>query len=208
MKLSIALIFVLCFLAAPAGAEELPDARAVLDRFVEVVGSRAALERIETRHFRGTVIQDLAWKEPRHQERSFVAETHADGTVLYAESTERADLPALDTGEPGRKLRWLMHPRFALVVEDFFPDLRTVRREIREGRPVIVLQPASLPREHYSLYFDEFTGLLSHIGFYIDPLDWQETGGVLFPSRVVFGRKGGHTTWVFEEITALPRQVH
>jgi hypothetical protein len=183
-----------------AAADDLPEVEQVLDRFVEAVGGRAALERIEVRRFRGTIVQDLTWKEPQHQETPFVAETGAGGRVRYAESADWADLPELDSGEPRRKLRWLMHPRFALVAEEFFPDLEVTGREVRGGRAVIVLAPEELPYEHYALYFDEETGLLNHIGYHNELPDWRNVDGVLFPGRIVFGRKGGHTTWVFEEV--------
>ncbi len=181
--------------------EDLPDADAVLERFVEAVGGRAALESLDVRRFRGTIVQDLTWKEPTHQETPFVAEAYGDGGIRYAESADWADLPELDNGEPRRKLRWLMHPRFALVVGEFFPNLRVTGREVRNGRSVIVLAPRDLPYEHYALYFDEKAGLLRHVGYHNDVKDWQAFDGVLFPCRWVFGRKGGHTTYVFEQIT-------
>ncbi len=181
---------------------DLPDAGAVLDRFVEAVGGRTALESLDVRRFRGTIVQDLTWTEPTHQETPFVAETDGNGGIRYAESADWANLPRLDTGEPRRKLRWLMHPRFALVVSEFFPNLRVTGREVRDGRRVIVLAPSDLPYEHYALYFDEQTGLLRHVGYHNDVKDWQTFDGVLFPCRWVFGRKGGHTTYVFEKVTA------
>jgi hypothetical protein len=191
----------------PARAEETPTAREVLDRFVDAVGGRAALEQLSIRHYRGTIVQDLSWKDPQHQETPFVAEADTEGRVRYAESASWLGLPEEDDGEPRRKLRWLMHPRFALVIEEFFPDLRVAGRAVREGRPVIVLAPAGLPHEHYALYFDEQTGLLRHMGYHNDVKDWRMVGGVLFPRQWVFGRKGGHTTYVFEEVTEGPAPV-
>ena len=181
-------------------ASDLPDVDTVLERFVEAVGGRATLELIDARRFRGTIVQELSWKVPQHQETPFVAETNSGGRVLYAESPEWVDLPRFDNGEPRRKLRWLMHPRFALVVEQFFPGLQVAGREFRNGRSVIVLAPESLPYEHYALYFDEQTGLLNHIGYHNDIPDWRERDGVMFPTRMVFGRKGGHTTYLFDDV--------
>jgi len=202
-------MLVLCLLfglgAASVGqGAELPTTREVLDRFVAAVGGRAAMEKIESRHFRGTIVQDLSWKDPQHQETPFVAETDAEGLVRYAESSSWQDLPVQDRGEPRNKLRWVMHPRFALEVEQFFPELEVQGREQREDRSVIVLVPRDLPRNHYSLYFDEETGLLAHIGYYNDLEDWQELDGILVPMRWAFSRKGGHTTYVVEEIRTGP----
>ena len=157
-------------------------------------------EDAECRHYRGRIVQDLTWKDPQHTEAPFVAEADAEGRVRYTESAEWEDLPDLDTGEPRRKLRWLLHPRFALVVREFFPELEVRGREVRAGREVIVLAPSELPFEHYALYFDRETALLSHVGYHNDVESWQRVDGVLFPHRWVFGRKGGHTTYLFEEI--------
>jgi hypothetical protein len=124
------------------------------------------------------------------------------GRVFYAESESWEDLPALDRGEPGRKLRWLFHPHFALVVGYFFPDLVVVERQVREGRSVIVLASKQLDFASYALFFDEETGLLSHVGYHNDLVGWRDVGGVMMPERWVFGRKGGHTSYVLEEIVA------
>jgi hypothetical protein len=124
--------------------------------------------------------------------------------VRYAESSRWEDLPGVDSGEPNRKLRWLMHPRFPLVVAEFFPELKVTGRETRDHRSVIVLTPGALPADHYALYFDEESGLLSHVGYYDDLRGWHRVDGVLFPERLVCSRKGGHTTYVFEEVASGP----
>jgi len=187
---------------SPGFAADPPTADEVLGRFVEAVGGRAALEAIDVRHYRGRIVQDLTWKDPQHEEVPFVAEADAEGRVHYAESAEWENLPDLDTGEPRPKLRWVMHARFALVVEEFFPDLEVRGGEVRAGREVVVLAPPELPFEHYSLYFDLETGLLNHVGYHNDVEAWRRIDGVLFPHRWIFGRKGGHTTYVFEEVAS------
>lgn len=185
-------------------AAELPTTEEVLVRFVVAVGGREAMEEVHVRHYRGVIVQDLSWKEPRHQETPFVAESSSGGQVRYAEATSWLGLPTEDDGTPRDKLRWLIHPRFALVVEQFFPDLEVKGRELREGRSVIVLESGPLPREHYALYFDEESGLLAHIGYHTDLRDWRRVDDVLVPMRWVFGRKGGHTTYLVKEVGCGP----
>lgn len=189
-----------CAPAARAG--ELPSVDEVLDRFVEAVGGEEAFEGIDVRQIRGTIVQDLTWGEPPHQETPFIVRSDTWGRVFFAESDSWADLPALDKGEPGRKLRWIFHPRFALVVREFFPDLVVVERQVRDGRRVVVLASKKLDFSGYALYFDEESGLLSHVGYHNDLVGWHDVGGVQMPRRWVFGRKGGHTSYVFEEISA------
>jgi hypothetical protein len=186
------------------GPAPLPGVDAVLERFVEAVGGARALERLTVRHCRGTIVQDLTWKEPTHEETPFVMEADAGGCVRYAESSAWADLPDTNAADLTIKMRWLMHPRYALAVEQFFPGLAVTGKEVRNGRTVVVLAPADRPFEHYALYFDAETGLLNHIGYHNDVTDWREENGVLVPHRVVFGRKGGHTTWVVEECRSGP----
>ncbi len=189
--------------AAAATAGELPTVTAVLDRFVSAAGGTEALRSLEERHYRGTIIQDLSWKDPTREEKPFLAAADADGLVRYAEVADWSDLPAEDA-DLRSKLRWILHPRFALVVEEFFPELRVDRREVREGRDVVVLVPKDLKPEYYSLYFDEESGLLTHIGYHNWLQDWREVDGVLYPHKWVCGRKGGHTTYVWEEVANGP----
>jgi len=188
----------------PMSDADLPTTRAVLERFVAAVGGRTVLERQRVRHYRGTIVQDLTWTDPQHQETPFLAEADAAGCVRYAECGAWADLPDTHAADLEAKLRWVLHPHFALQVEDFFPALMVTGREMRDGRAVVVLTPRDLDPAYYALYFDEETGLLSHVGFHNDLEDWRAEGGVLYPHRWVFGRKGGHTTYVFETVGSGP----
>ncbi|MGD9020770.1 MAG: hypothetical protein PVF46_03170 [Lysobacterales bacterium] len=188
-------------------AGDLPTVGEVLDRFVAAVGGTAALEAIDERRYRGTILQDLSWDEPQHRETPFIAVADAAGTVRYAETGDWSELPQIDAVDLQAKLRWVFHPRFALVVEDFFPGLRVDRREMRAGRKVVVLVPEGLKPEYYSLYFDEETGLLNHVGYHNDLGDWRAMDGIRHPHRWVFGRKGGHTTYTWREVISRPPTV-
>ena len=191
--------------AALAQTAEAPlTVDAVLTRFAAAVGGRDALTRVDRRFYDGMIVQDLSWTEPRHQETPFLATADAGGLVRYAEADAWSDLP--DTVATGldTKLRWILHPHFALRVEEFFPHLSVSGREIREGRPVVVLAPRDLRFAHYALCFDEESGLLTHVGYYVRLEDWREEDGVLYPHRWVFSRKGGHTTYVVAEMGTGP----
>lgn len=196
----ITLITFLILRSTTLPANELPTTEAVLDRFVQAVGGSEALDVFGERHYRGIIIQNLSWTEPHHRETPFLASGDAEGKVRYAEVSDWADLPAGDATNLRTKLRWIFHPHFALVVESFFPGLRVDRREVRDECNVIVLVPGNLKPEYFSLYFDEDSGLLSHVGYHNWLTDWREVDGVRYPHRWVFGRKGGHTTYILEEI--------
>jgi hypothetical protein len=195
----LATVMVLCG-AGLVLAEDLPTKEEVLNRFEKAVGGKDALSTRSEIMVEGTIINDLSWKEPNYTETPFRARSDRDCQVLYAETTDWEDLPHEDSGQPQVKLRWLMHPAFASVIEDFFPDLRVIGREIRNDRPVVVLSPVGHDPTHYNLYFDETTGLLSHIGYYDDLVDWREIHGVMFPRKFVSSRKGGSTTYRFDVV--------
>lgn len=160
-------------------AEELPSLEEVLGYFIVAVGGADALQGIDERHYRGTIVQDLDRDKPQHRETPFMAVADATGKVRYAEGNDWPELPDEDAVELQAKLRWILHPRFALVVGDFFPGLSVERREVRNGRDVLVLVPKGLKPEYYSLYFDEETGLLNHVGYHNELGDWRELNGVL-----------------------------
>jgi len=190
--------------AQDAATEPLPTVDQVLARFVDAVGGRDALAAQGARHYSGTIVQDLTWTDPQHQETPFVADADSAGAVRWAESRAWSDLAAVAAEQPQDKIRWLLHPQNALRVEEFFPELSVTGREVRDGRTVVVLAPRALDYAYNALYFDEETGLLSHVGYHNDLQDLQPRDGVLFPQRWVFGRKGGHTIYVFDVVAAGP----
>lgn len=204
MKRMLLGIGVVLGVAGMAKAGDLPTVEEVLDCFVEAVGGREVLLERDQLCFAGTIVQDLSWKDPQHSEVPFKACGSQDGQFFYVESDSWADLPEEDIGEPRAKLRWVMHPAFALVVEDFFPDLEVIEIQQRAGREVVVLAPRDMKFGNYALYFDRETGLLNHLGYHNDLEDWRKVEGVLRPHVFVFGRKGGHTTYHFEDFRESP----
>ncbi len=183
---------------APASAADAPTVADVLARFVAAVGGEEALQKVETRRSHGRIVQDLTWTDPNHQETPIVIVADASGEIRYAESTDWAALGRATDSDLNLKLRWLFHPRYALVVQDFFPDLEMKGVQERDGRQVVVLDSPHLEFAYYALYFDLETGLLSHMGYHNEVGSYRSVDGVLYPHRVVFGRKGGHKTYVLD----------
>ena len=188
----------LIFAAVPVRADDLPAVEEVLARFVAAVGGQDALRQVDVRRCRGTIVQDLTWTDPTHQETSFVVTADTAGTVYYAESDDWADADPEAGAGLRSKLRWLFHPRYALAMQEFFPDLEVMEVQEREGRQVVVLCSPDQKFAYYALYFDMETGLLNHIGYHNQVTDYRPVDGVLYPHRAVFGRKGGHTTYVIQ----------
>nr|MEE4268702.1 hypothetical protein [Candidatus Krumholzibacteria bacterium] len=203
-KVAMAMSFV-AVLVGLSQAQVLPEKEEILARFVTAVGGVEALNSRSSVDYAGTIVQDLSWKDPTHSETPFRARADATGKVIYAEGVGCADFPEQDSGTLGRKLRWLMLPDFALKIETSFPELQVQGRQLWQGRQKIVLVPENLDPTYYTLFFDEESGLLTHIGFYVELSDWRSVEGVLFPHRFSTSRKGGHTTWMLDEVTATKK---
>ena len=215
-RMAIAIALLSHLSAAPPAAADETTARGVVDRFVEAVGGRAAVETLRTRVVLGRVIDDLSWKEPRRRITPLGAWSTAGGKLLIAtlgrtgirrEWTDGAhawvqDGPSVERREDiRRKFGWLYDPRGFIRVEEHFPGLRLRGVEQRENRDVYALEPGDeLDPLHYTLYFDVATGLLTGIGHYWVLDDWRDAGGVLFPHRIVCSRKGGSTSFVYDGV--------
>ena len=174
-----------------------PSADEILDHYVQAVGGRAALEKLNSRVSRGTVeLQSMG----------------LNGTVeIYEQAPRKAalimNLPGLGTiqrtfdGVGG----WLQDPLEGYIEfppalanrvgdqSDFHRELRF--RELNPGLAVIgkekvgereafVLQPRSLGAAGEKSYFDVLTGLLLRKGrVYYD--DYREVDGVKLPFKTI-----------------------
>lgn len=215
-RIAIAIALLSLLLAAPPAAADETTAGEVIERFVEAVGGRAAVETLQTRVILGRVIDDLSWKEPPLQITPLGAWSTGGGELLVAtlgrtgirrewtngEGTWVREGQAVERhDEIGRKFRWLYDPFGFIRIDDYFAGLRVRGIERREDRDVYALEPGGdLDPLYYTLYFDVASGLLTGIGHYWILADWRDAGGVLFPHRIVCGRKGGSTTFVYDQV--------
>ncbi len=219
-------------LAMPGGiqADEcqpdtLPTLEEILERYIEAVGGREAIELATTRVVRGRLIDDRPYRGPV---QVFALEAYSAVpnqwlcVVRYAEGTHRegfdgesgwrqtAEGVARDNGLGEAKLAWLLNPQGALRLQDYFPNMVLKGREVLDARAVYdVLGERSVSAyvvetardsDHYDLYFDAESGLLIRIGYYWYLKDYREVDGVKLPTRVIMSRKGGSTTYVFDEV--------
>jgi len=193
-----------------------PTVDEVLQRHVEACGGREAIEALSNRHCRGRVVTDLSWTDPRVTEARFEAWTGIPDRYRMVSSTKEGEILEVYDGRAGwkrdatgiqqddklgrSKLAWLLNPRNALRLQEYFPELRVTGRSERAGRAVWNVESATRNPAHWLLSFDVETGLLAHIGYYWDLEDFREVDGVLFPFRVVCSRKGGSSTYYFDEV--------
>jgi hypothetical protein len=100
-----------------------------------------------------------------------------------------------------RRWRFVLDPQGPLRIREYFAGLKLTGVTDLEGRSVYVVE-SDRSHEHYTLYFDVESGLLTGIGYYWHLQDYRAVDGALVPHRVVAGRKGGSVTYAFEEIVA------
>ncbi|MGD9547477.1 MAG: hypothetical protein AB7V45_07990 [Candidatus Krumholzibacteriia bacterium] len=186
--------------AAWAGDGLLPDAETVLQTSIEAMGGRDAILAVETRHYRGRRVDDLGSKDPPVTETVLEIWATADGEILVKETAAGEEPVVRDLAGSLDKLAWLLHPHGPLLVGAYFPDLVVKERVQRHGRWVDVLESPGLDGTSWSLAFDVETGLLNHIGYSWDLLDYRPEGDVNFAHTIVTSRKGGSSTFFFEEI--------
>lgn len=197
-----------------AAAENIPTVEQILERYVEAVGGREALEKLETRVCVGKAITDLLSREqPIYESHYFKAvskipdcchtEEWTDGGI-YVEGYDGTIGWAKDrcgVREDERigkwRLNWALNPQFALRIEQYYPDL-----ELTGTIPVrdMVVYSLESPALHRPLYFDTATGLLVGFGYNYEIHDYREVDGVLIPHRLIESRKGGSTLYEFDEV--------
>lgn len=196
--------------AAPESAEQ------VIERYIEAVGGREAVEGLSTRTLTGYLIDDLSWHEPPVDSQRLVCRAGSDNRyVVEYTGREGTELEGFD-GEAGwrldfegvlhsnpdaesSKLAWLVNPHHALCISEYFPNPKLEGTREVEGR-VCYAVGNDRPVEYYTLYFDTETGLLHAIGWHWLFDEYREVDGVKLPHRIVCGRKGGSSTYVFESI--------
>jgi hypothetical protein len=199
-----------------AAERDLPSVGQVLERYIEAVGGREAIEKLTTRVCRIKQIHDLSWTDPKVQKVQMETYAKAPHLIVWKEQKPTGDrLEGYDGknfwhSEGGEtvirektiplKHRFIFDPRGSLSVEYYFPNLSVESIEMIKDRKCYKLQPEGLKEAHFSLFFDVETGLLVRIGYYWDLEDYREIDGVKMPFKITMGRKGGSSTFVLQSI--------
>ena len=189
----------------------------VLDNYIEALGGRSAIENLDTRVCSGRVITDLpSRKPPVYEDLAF--DGVADSAGCYRLNHNRPDLidrvgfdgvhgwghkgdsVRISDYDARSKLAFLLNPRGPLHIRDYFPGLKLTGTSSHYGGAAYVLEPSDLKMEYYSLYFDVESGLLVGIGYHWAIEDYRSVDGVMIPHKIICGRKGGSTTYVFRKI--------
>lgn len=199
-----------------SAAESLPSLASILERYVEALGGREAIVRLETRRCSGWLVTDLPSRRPPVFEKlemetysalpdrwllvgrdsSGVLKNGFDGEVGWDQTlTELRPEPRMERG----KLAFLINPQGALRIEAYFHDMVVTGTTEWDGRRCYAVE-SDRKASSYTLYFDEETGLLNRIGYHWLLKDYREVDGVKFPFVIELSRKGGTTTYIFEKV--------
>jgi len=214
-NLLVVIIPIIIILSVALRAETpLPSVDEILNRYIDVLGGREAIEKIETRVISGKVTTDLTSRKYSIYEVHYfeayskipdmmytITYTDAgnfergyDGRIGWVKDRCGVEEKA-DSGK--RRLDWLLNPQNALRIEEYYPSLTVKGTERVRGMEVYVLES---PELHRPLFFEIKTGLLIGFGHNWEIHDYRDVGGVLFPHKIAMSRKGGSTVYEFERI--------
>ncbi|NIM49996.1 MAG: hypothetical protein GTN78_22470 [Gemmatimonadales bacterium] len=203
--------------AAPAAdprQDTLPTVEQIVERYIEAVGGRDAIERLTTRVCTGRFIDDRPYRGPVEvfplevysevPGRWLLVQHFADGTYRDAFDGRigwRQNPEGIERAEDNARSKhgWLFDPQGPLRIRDYFRDMVVTGTGDVDGQTVYVVQ-TDRDHAHYSLYFDIETGLLLRIGYWWWLEDYREVDGVKVPFRIVCGRKGGSNTYEFDRV--------
>ncbi len=199
-----------------AKQDTLPTLEEVLERYVEAVGGREAIEKLTTRVITGRLVTDLPSRQPPvYESVSFVIYAKAPGKYLveYALSDSNTHRDGYDgqtcwkrpaSGEVeldaryDRRFAWLIDPRNALRMRDYFPEMKLRSATTLEGRTAY--QVSIDDDVSHTLHFDAETGLLVWLGYNRYLNDYRDVDGVLFPFRYEISKKGGSSTYFIDSV--------
>lgn len=194
--------------------DTLPTLEEVLERHVEAVGGRQAIERLTTRVITGRQVTDLPSRlPPVYESDEFVIYAKVPGKYLYVQQSVRG--PHQD-GYDGRacwrsiggeveldahydpRFAWFVDPQNAIRMWEHFPEMRLRGTGTLRGRLMYLVDVDD--DESHTLYFDAESGLLVRLGYNREIDDYREVDGVLVPFSMAISRKGGASTFIVETI--------
>ena len=189
----------------------------VLDRYIAALGGRVNIEKLDTRVCLGRVTTDLpSYKPPVYESSNFQTFSKVPDHTLFMTLVDGTGFKTGYNGEIGwaqdkcsvrrdndvktDKLHWLANPQGALLLKQYYGELKFAGEKQTKGHAVYSLEPVGMDPQYWSLSFDVTSGLLVGIGAYWELEDYRSVDGVLFPHRILTSRKGGQTWYEFFEV--------
>ena len=201
-----------------AAFESLPTLESILERYVEALGGKEAIDKIRTRLLTGKLTHDFPGQNPPITVLpAEVISAGPDKWHLILKTSkgpqqmgfdgehgwiQDADRILIDSRQARSKLAYLFNPQAAVRLEEFFPQL-ILKESVRfNGRKEYAVKTAGIGGRQDTLYFDAETGLLNRLGENIVVKDYRRMLGVLHPVHIAVTREGGTSTYLFDDIAA------
>jgi predicted O-methyltransferase YrrM len=116
--------------------------------------------------------------------------------------TQDADRILIDNRQARSRLAYLFRPQGPVHLADYFSQLSLQGRVISECRAEYAVKATGSGGTQHTLYFDAETGLLNRLGDDIVVQSYRPVMGVLHPVHIIITRRGGTSTYVFEDVVA------
>jgi predicted O-methyltransferase YrrM len=192
---------------------KLPSLEQILERYVHAIGGQEAIAKLTTRVCKGRFIDDRPYVGPK---RVIPFETYAkisDKSLFILKHPGNEEQEGFDgnirwhldkdglvrrENQERSQMDYFLDPQNSLRIQEYFPGMELMDKVRLRGHVVYVVEN-SRKSPHYTLYFDEDTGLLIQIGFY-ELHEYQDVDGIKFPFRLELSRKGGSNTYVFDDV--------
>ncbi len=192
---------------------KIPALEHILDRYIEALGGRGAIERLTTRVCKGRFVDDRPYAGPVKTIPFDALSKVPDKSLFILHHPENTEWEGFDGNVRWRmdnnglirrenqersQMDYFLDPQNALNIQDYFPGMEVMGTVKLRGLSVYVVENKR-KSPHYTLYFDSANGLLVQIGFY-EIYDYQDVDGVRFPFRLEYSRKGGSNSYIFDEV--------
>lgn len=194
--------------------EEIPTLDWIMAKYIRAVGGHEPFQGLRTRSCKG--------RYSLGQDSVFQLEAYAalpDKWTFRIENSERNEKTGYDgaigwTQDADRINRadhlsrsilgWWLNPQGPVLFSRYFPDLRLIKKDLLEGKPVYVMESKTAGGSKRILEFDAETGLLWRIDKNFRLEDYRRLDGILFPFRVSIDRGEGENVF---ELTGVKHNV-
>ena len=190
--------------------EEIPTLDWIIAKYIQAVGGQKAFKGLTTRSCKGRYLlsRDNIFSLEAYAafpdkwtfgiEKSEKTEKNGyDGTIGWVQGEdriERADHLSRSI------LGWWLNPQGPVLLSQYFPRLRLIKKDDREGKTVYVMESTVPNGAKRTLEFDGNTGLLWRIENNLILENYRKIDGIFFPFRVLINRGGGANIFELAEV--------
>jgi len=201
-----------------AGGESRSSLDSILQKYIEALGGKEAVEKIRTRKLDGELTHDFPGQNPPKTvlPAEVIAAAPDKWRLILRTSkglqqmgfdgergwTQDADRILIDNRQARSRLAYLFNPQGAIHLERFFPRPALQESVQFNGRKEYAVKAEGLKEGQDTLYFDAESGLLNRLGDDIVVQSYRPVSGVLHPVHIIIARRGGTSTYLFKDIAA------